>query len=96
MKMALKSRLKFLSKFFILFILFNANLQALPANAADALVNGSFDSRLGGWVGAQYTGSGNDACTSGTPNIGTWSSNALSFSYVKSTVYQDEIGRAHV
>lgn len=62
-----------------------------PANAADALVNGSFSSSGAGWTGATFSGSGNAACPSGQPNIGTWAANTLAFSYVKTTVYQDVV-----
>ena len=73
---------------FVLALLFSS-LQQFSARAADSLVNGIFDSSGGGWTGARFSGTGNAACTSGEPNIGTWGSNALSFSYRKTTVYQD-------
>jgi hypothetical protein len=65
--------------------------QMVSANAADALVNAELDANGGGWTGARFSGTGNPACTSGQPNIGTWQANALNFSYVKTTVYQDVV-----
>jgi len=58
------------------------------AHAADALVNPNFAFDGGGWDGARFTGTGNDACAGGEANIGTWTVNALSFSYVLKTVAQ--------
>lgn len=66
-------------------------IQAPTSFAADQIVNGNFDSQGGGWTGARFTGTGNDACAGGNPNIGTWTANALAFSYVKKTVYQDVV-----
>jgi len=63
-----------------LFAMVSAVLVAPTANAADALVNGSFSSSGGGWTGALFTGKDNTACASGQPNIGTWTANQLSFS----------------
>lgn len=63
----------------------------LPAHASDVLINGGFSSSGAGWTGASFSGSGNSACPSGQPNIGTWAANTLAFSYVKTTVYQDVV-----
>jgi hypothetical protein len=68
-----------------------SGVQQISAQAANALVNGTFSSSGGGWTGASYSGVGDPACPSGQPNIGTWAANALSFSYVKNTVYQDVV-----
>jgi hypothetical protein len=75
---------------FVLSLLLSG-VQQISAQAADALVNGTFSSSGGGWSDASYSGSGNAACPSGQPNIGTWGANALSFSYAKNTVYQDVV-----
>ena len=64
---------------------------ATSSSAADSLVNGNFSNTGGGWIGASFTGSGNAACPNGEPNVGTWSPNELSFSYIKTTVYQDVV-----
>lgn len=68
-----------------------SSFQMVSANAANALVNAELDANGGGWTGARFSGVGNSACTSGQPNIGTWQANALNFSYVKTTVYQDVV-----
>jgi len=68
-----------------------SGVQQISAQAANALVNGTFSSSGGGWIDASYSGAGDPACPSGQPNIGTWAANALSFSYVKNTVYQDVV-----
>jgi hypothetical protein len=68
-----------------------SSIQQVSAQAADSLVNGSFSSTGGGWTDASYSGTGDPACPSGQPNIGTWAANTLSFSYVKNTVYQDVV-----
>lgn len=60
-----------------------------PAHAADKLLNPGFSADESGWTGARQTGYGNSACSGGVPNIGTWESGKLSFSYVRNTVYQD-------
>jgi hypothetical protein len=73
------------------FSLLLSGVQQISAQAADALVNGTFSSTGGGWTDASYSGSGNAACNFGLPNIGTWGANALSFSYAKNTVYQDVV-----
>ena len=73
------------------FSLLFSGTQQISAQAADALVNGTFSSTGGGWTDASYSGSGNAACPSGQPNIGTWGANALSFSYIQNTVYQDVV-----
>jgi len=61
---------------------------AQTARAADVLINPTFAFDGGGWTGARTTGTGNGACDGGQPNMGTWTTNALSFSYVWSTVTQ--------
>ena len=68
-----------------------SSFQMVSANAADALVNAELDPSGGGWTGARFSGTGNPACTSGQPNIGTWQANGLAFSYMKTTVYQDVV-----
>jgi hypothetical protein len=67
------------------------SIQQVSAQAADSLVNGTFGSTGGGWIDASYSGTGDPACPSGQPNIGTWGANALSFSYERKTVYQDVV-----
>jgi hypothetical protein len=74
-----------------LFLLIFGLQSPIPAHAADVLVNGSFSDASGGWQGASYSGQGNDACPNGEANIGTWAANTLSFSYIKTTVYQDVV-----
>lgn len=66
-------------------------ISAPSAYAADSVVNGTFSAADGGWIGASFSGSGNDACPGGQPNIGTWGTNALTFSYIRNEVYQDVV-----
>jgi len=66
---------------------------AMPqqVRAADILVNTTFAFDGGGWDGALTTGTDNGACAGGQPNMGTWSANRLSFSYVLTTVSQQVV-----
>ena len=72
----------------IIWLAITAFLPLNFANAIDVLVNSTFSANNGGWLGAKTSGQNNGACDNGQPNMGTWHSDTLTFSYVQSTVTQ--------
>lgn len=72
----------------IIWLAITAFLPFNYANAVDVLVNPTFSSNDGGWLGAKTSGENNGACDNGQPNMGTWHERTLTFSYAQSTVTQ--------
>ena len=68
--------------FFLVILLFLVGSKS--AFSVEHLTNGTFSSAGGGWSGA----TGGASCTSGVPSLGSWTANALTFSYVQKSVTQ--------